>query len=158
MPKLASERKRPRIGDVIEVETPMGYGYAQYTHEHREPPRLGSLLRVLRGIFAERPGDFEPLLAHEERFSVFFPLGAALNREIVRIVSNEAIPAAKRDFPIFGTLSRDGEVWWMWNGSREWKARSPRERTPRALREIWNDTLLVERIADPDWTPSDDDY
>lgn len=49
-------------------------------------------------------------------------------------------------------------MWWMWDGSREWKARSGNERTPRALRAIWNDTLLVERVADQDWTPGEDDY
>jgi hypothetical protein len=77
MPRVATKRKRPQIGDVIEIETPAGLGYAQYTHEHREPPRFGSLLRVLPGIFAERPSDFKPLLVQDERFSIFFPLGAA---------------------------------------------------------------------------------
>ena len=158
MPKLATERKRPQIGDVIEIETPIGLGYAQYTHEHREPPRFGSLLRVLPGLFAMRPSDFQALLVQEERFSIFFPLGAALNRQILRIVANDAIPKARRAFQTFGKLSGDGQVWWMWDGSREWKARSARERTPRALRAIWNDTLLIERIADQDWTPSEDDY
>jgi hypothetical protein len=158
MPKLANERKRPQIGDVIEIETPMGLGYAQYTHEHREPPRFGSLLRVLPGVFAARPSDFEPLLVQEDRFSMFFPLGAALNRGIFRIVANEAIPETKRAFPTFGKLSADGQVWWMWDGSREWKARSEHQRTPRALRAIWNDTLLIERIAEQDWTPTEDDY
>jgi hypothetical protein len=48
MPKRASERVRPQLGDVIEIETSQGLAYAQYTHEHREPPRYGSLLRITK--------------------------------------------------------------------------------------------------------------
>ena len=62
---------RPRLGDVIEIETPKGLAYAQYTHEHRDPPRYGSLLRILPGIYSQRPSDFAALVAEEERFSVF---------------------------------------------------------------------------------------
>src|SRR5882724_12682696 len=101
MPKAPSERVRPQLGDVIEIETPKGLAYAQYTHEHRQPPRYGSLLRVLPGTYAERPPDFADLVAQEERFSVFFPLGSALTRRIVRIVANEDIPETKKPFPIF---------------------------------------------------------
>jgi hypothetical protein len=157
MPKPAAQRKRPQIGDVIEIETPRGLAYAQYTHEHREPPRFGSLLRVLPGLFATTPSDFTDLVAQEERFSVFFPLGAALNRGIFRIVANEPVPEAKRRFPIFGALSGDGTMW-LWDGRREWKSRSGRERTPRALLATWNDTLLIERTADEGWTPGEGDY
>ncbi len=138
---------------MIEIDTPDGLAYAQYTHEHRDPPRFGSLLRVVPGVYSERPTDFASLVEQEERFSVFFPLGAALNRGIFRIVANVAVPKTKRAFPVFGSLSDDGKFWWMWDGKREWKARSPRQRRPRALDEIWNDTLLVERIADANWTP-----
>src|SRR5205085_10467885 len=100
--KQASERVRPRLGDVIEIETPKGLAYAQYTHEHRDPPRYGSLLRILPGIYSQRPSDFAALVAEEERFSVFFPLGAALRRRIVfRIVADEAIPAGKSGFSTF---------------------------------------------------------
>jgi hypothetical protein len=156
--KRPEERKRPQIGDVVEIETPRGFGYAQYTHNHRDPPQYGQLLRVLPGLYPQRRSDFADLVVQEERFWVFFPLGPALNRGIFRIVANEAVPEAKRCFPIFGSLSGDGTVWWMWDGKREWKARSPSQRTPRAIQETWNDTLLVERIADAAWTPGEEDY
>jgi len=69
------ERVRPQIGDVIEVKTPNGRGYAQYTHEHRDPPVMGSLLRVLPGLFSRaKPTEFfSALVEQEERFSVFLP-------------------------------------------------------------------------------------
>jgi ribosomal protein L34E len=69
-------RRRPRIGDVIEIETPKGLAYAQYTYKHDTPPRYGALLRVLPGLYEARPSDFSDLVQQDERFYVFFPLGS----------------------------------------------------------------------------------
>jgi hypothetical protein len=138
---------------VIEIETPRGLAYAQYTHEHRDPPRLGSLLRVLPGLYEKRPAAFARLVEEEERFWVFFPLGAATRRQLVRIVANESVPEAKRPFPVFRARNAYGP-WWMWDGKREWRARPGDTWTPRALQSVWNDTLLIERIAEG-WAPAD---
>jgi hypothetical protein len=82
---------------------------------------MGSLIRVLPGFYRERPDNFNALVDAEERFSVFFPLGAALNRGIFRIVASEPV-AMSGGTPLY---------------------------------ETWNDTMIIERIAD-DWRPSDD--
>jgi hypothetical protein len=154
--KPPDERTRPQIGDVIEIETRGGLAYVQYTHEHREPPRWGSLLRVLPGLYDRQP-DLTKLVLEEERFSVFFPLHAALRRGLFSIVANESIPAAKQAFPIFRARQAGATEgpWYYWDGSREWREgwwrRTPHWR-PRALHEIWNDTLLIERIASG-WSP-----
>jgi hypothetical protein len=158
MVKPPTERRRPKIGDVIEIKTARGLAYAQYTHEHREPPRYGSLLRVLPGLYANRPAELGQLVAEEERFAVFFPLAAATIRQIVTIVANEPIPAAKRAFPIFRfRVIGDGHEgpWWIWDGKAERLARESDSWTPGAIREVWNDTLLIERIADG-WSPADE--
>jgi ribosomal protein L34E len=154
MRKSPSERTRPQVGDVIEVETPGGLAYAQYTHEHRDPPRYGSLLRVLPGLYETRPAAFARLVEEEERFWVFFPVGAATRRQIVRIVANETVAEAKRPFPVFRARNAVGGPWWMWDGKREWRARPGDTWTPRALSEVWNDTLLIKRIA-TGWVPAD---
>jgi len=155
MPKAASARTRPRIGDIIEVATPRGFAYAQYTHEHRDPPRHGSLLRVLPGLFGEPATEFAELVEQEERFWVFFPLGAATHRRLIRIVANKPVPKAKQPFPIFRSRNSVAGPWWMWDGKREWRARSRDRWTPRALASVWNDTLLIERVA-AGWMPADD--
>ncbi len=144
-------RRRPRIGDVVEIETPRGLAYAQYTHKH---PMWGGLIRVLPGLYSERPADFAGLVEAEEQFSVFFPLGAAAARGIVKIVANAPVPARKRAFPLF----RDGvqspttgrvETWWLWDGEREWRiGRLRPEQRDFPIREVWNDTLLIERIVE----------
>jgi len=102
-----TKRTRPRIGDVIEVETPNGLAYAHYTHKHDEPPKWGALIRVLPGIFAQRPADFAALVSEPPVFTTFFPLGAACHREITRVVANEVVPPHSRAFPIFRNRTRD---------------------------------------------------
>jgi len=149
----ATSRVRSRIGDVIEIPTPKGLAYAQFTHKHDTPPRYGSLLRVLPGLFPQRPSDFSELLSQPPVFTTFFPLGAACNRGIVRIVASEPIPSHSASFPVFRNWHRDRNgkragPWFLWDGLREWRA----ERlSPEQLREypplgVWNDNLLVERI------------
>jgi hypothetical protein len=148
------DRVRPRIGDVIEIPTPKGLAYAHFTHKHDVPPHFGALIRVLPGLFSERPSDFAQLVARQPVFMTFFPLGAACNRRIVRVVANEPLPTSSRSFPIFRNSHRDRSgkrmrPWFLWNGSREWRVEQLSEAELRAYPPlgVWNDTLLVERIV-----------
>lgn len=155
------KRKRPKIGDIIEIKTPKGLAYAQYTHKHDKPPKYGALIRVLPGLYKTRPTDFSKLVQEMERFFVFFPLNSAITRGIVTIVAHEEVPERCRDFPIF----RDGvknpqtgrvETWWLWDGEREWKiGKLKPEHYKLPIRAIWNDTLLIKRIID-NWAPEDE--
>lgn len=111
------DRKRPRIGDVIEIETPGGLAYVQYTYNDKEPPVWGALIRILPGLYPSRPEGFSDLVQGGERFFVFFPLGAACYRGLVKVVAHEEIPEHAHGLH------------------------------PKRLNEIWNDTLLAERIA-----------
>jgi hypothetical protein len=152
------KRKRPRVGDVVEIETPMGLAYAQATHKHAE---FGFLLRVAPGTYSRRPEDFSDLVRLEARFLLFFPLGPACHRNIVRLVAEEAIPGAYQVFPRFraaGARSKEGRVlnWFLWDGDREWPADIPSDELAKyPIRSIWNDTLLIERICSR-WRSSDD--
>jgi len=148
-----TNRVKPRIGDLIEISTPKGLSYAHFTHKHETPPRYGSLIRVLPGIFPERPTDFAELVRGQPLFSTFFPLGSACQRNIVRVVASEPIPLHTVTFPTFRSSRRDRSgkrvgTWFLWDGQRKWNA----ERlTEQQLRDypplgIWNDTLLIERI------------
>ena len=102
-----TNRVRPRIGDVIEIPTPKGMAYAQFTHKHDAPPRWGALLRVLPGLFPKRPSDFEELVSQRPVFTTFFPLGASCNRGIIHVVASELIPQHSASFPIFRSSHRD---------------------------------------------------
>ncbi|MES2321530.1 MAG: hypothetical protein V4633_04650 [Pseudomonadota bacterium] len=142
------KRSRPQIGDVIEIPTPQGLAYSQFTHKH---PSYGALLRVMPGLFDSRPERFNDLVLAVPQFSSFFPLGAACNRGILRVVANESISALNRAFPTFraAVKGKDGEVgaWWLWDGDKEWligKLKPGMEALPP--RGVINDTLLIERI------------
>ena len=142
-------RKRPQIGDVIEIGTSRGLAYAQFTHKH---PAYGALLRVLPGFYLSRPEDFSALTLAKPQFSTFFPLGSACSKGIVQVVANEAILESLRMFPTFrsSVKGQDGRwgAWWLWDGEKEWKIgdlHPGMEELP--VRGVINDTLLVERIV-----------
>lgn len=152
--------KRARIGDVVEIDTPKGRAYAQYTHKHAQ---WGGLLRILPGIFMETPADLERLVAEKAAFSTFFPLQQAIKQDIVRIVGNVPVPLHLRRFPTFRAPMPDAFGgtdriigWWLWDGEREWPVgRLTHEQRELPIREVINDTLLVERIVSG-WRQSSD--
>lgn len=154
-------RKRARLGDVVEIRTPKGLAYAQFSHLHDRPPHYGPLLRVLPGLFDSRPGQVSDLVQQPERFFVFFPLQQALSRGLVSIVGNEDVPERIRAFPILrGPMVRDslgkGRDWWLWDGEHEWRVGElTSEMRKMSLHQGWNDTLLIDRIASG-WCPEDD--
>lgn len=142
-------RKRPQIGDVIEISTSKGLAYAQFTHKH---PTHRALLRVMPGFYSSRPECFSKLMLADPQFSTFFPLGAACNRGIVRVVANEAVSAYLSAFPTFRSSikGQDGEwgPWWLWDGKHEWligELEPGMEVLPP--QEVINDTLLIKRIV-----------
>ena len=153
--------KRPKIGDIIEIPTRHGFAYAQFTHKHR---MYGALLRVYNTIYQTKPSlDViqSAVNSREPDFSTFFPLGAAVNRSIVSVVGNAPIPEKQKPFPLFRNGNEDPktknvETWWLWDGEKEWPiGKLTKEQRRLSLNEVWNDTLLVERI-ESGWTPETD--
>ncbi|MHB1003549.1 MAG: hypothetical protein ACYC1B_06965 [Thermoleophilia bacterium] len=151
-----------KFGDVIEIETRKGLAYAQYTHKHNKPPRYGALIRVLPGFHKTRLESFADIVKQKEQFMVFVPLGAMVNRDIVKVVANEPIPEENREFPLFRAGNADTlgdgkvKVWWLWDGENEWKVGeiTPEQRK-LPIRSVLNDTMLIKRIEEG-WTPEND--
>ena len=150
--------RKVKIGDVVEIRTRQGLAYAHYTHKHK---LYGALLRVFNGIHDAPLNTYEDVVTQRPAFSVFFPLSAAVNKKIVSIVGNVAVPSEAQIFPIFrgGTVhpsTHKVEVWWLWDGEREWRVGdlTDEQRTFPIL-GVWNDTLLIERI-ESHWTPETD--
>jgi len=153
------KRKRPKLGDVLEIPTTKGFAYLQYVNRH---PVYGALIRVLPGLYVKRPERFSDLVRQPERFFTFFPVGAAVNQGIVIIVANESIPGAAQKIPIMrveGGIDKGGRVlnWWIIDseGDRKWMVSElSQEQKNLPIAGIMNDTLLVQRIVEG-WSPSD---
>lgn len=152
-----NKNKRPSIGDVFEIKTPEGLAYIQFSHRDQQ---FGHLLRVLPGIYKQPPDAFVDVVNLKELFYVFFPLGAALSQGIVRWVAHEDIPDWSQKFPLMrmaGWIDESGKVlnWWLYDGEKEWQVDNlTSEQESLSLAQIWNDTLLIERIVGR-WSPSD---
>lgn len=150
--------KKIQIGDVIEIPTAKGLAYAQYSHNNN---LCGELIRILPGFFKERPEKLEAVVSQSETFSIFFPLRVAMKRKIFDVATNLPVPDFAKKFPLFrsGAVNpATGEVntWWLWDGEQEWKVGDiTQEQRKLPLREIWNDTLLIEKIESC-WTPASD--
>lgn len=149
--------KRVLVGDLIEISTEKGLAYAQYTHRDS---LMGSLIRVRSGMHAVRPSDPHVVFAERVQFITFVPLGAMVNRAVVKVVANLPIPLEDQAFPVFRNGVRslaDGSMrWWLWDGKTEVPVTSlTPEQRHYPLRATWNDTMLVERICSG-WTHAHD--
>ena len=143
----SGRRKRPKIGDVVRITTPAGAAFAQYTHKH---PSFGALVRVIGP--ANASNDPAAIAGRPTQFLAFFPLGAACHRGIAEIVGSAPVPADLIEFPHFREPlrifpeRRERCNWRIWNGHEEWTVSDlSAEQRSYPLREIINDTLLVDR-------------
>jgi hypothetical protein len=75
MARPAHLRIRPKIGDLIEVETPKGFGCLQYTH-HTDDAFNQYLLRAIEGLYPERPKDLDALAGRPHIFRTLTALGS----------------------------------------------------------------------------------
>ena len=151
--------KRIKIGDIVEISTAKGFSYTQFIHKH---PKYGALLRVLPGFFDHRPSTFLSLVNSRDMFMCFFPLQAAVNREIFNVVGNLPLPEKAKKFPLFRAGNENPqtgkvEIWWLWDGEKEWKIGNlSAEQRKLPVLGVWNDTLLKDRI-EAGWLPEKDE-
>jgi hypothetical protein len=157
-------RKKATLGDILEVTTPRGLAYLQYTHEEGS---MGSLVRVLPGLFPVRPKDLFALGRQKEVYFTFYTLDDALKRRDAEIVSNQPIPESARAHPIMRAAKghdATGKTH-AWTVVRADMPFTPEnlKRAPKytsltpdlaklSIHQIWPHGLLVKRLAQ-EWTP-----
>jgi hypothetical protein len=153
---------RPKVGDVFEIKSSIGYAYAQMTHRHSN---YGPLIRVFDKVFDKRPKDFDKVRQLPVRFSTFYPLGTALNRGVNEVVARLEVRHDLQPFPIFraaGFFTDPKEkvsVWFLWFGDdnaelERVECLSPVQRKYPIL-ESWNDSALIDAI-ESNWRPETD--
>ncbi|HEY3912993.1 MAG TPA: hypothetical protein VGN61_00795, partial [Verrucomicrobiae bacterium] len=74
--------QKVQLGDILEIPTKKGLAYVQFSHYHQPPPHFGAVIRILPGLFLERPKDFQALANQKELYYTLFPVKAAVNRNI----------------------------------------------------------------------------
>lgn len=162
--------KKPklRIGDIFEVKTPKGLVYGQYTHDGGD---MGDLIRLLPGIYSDRPDDFSTLADQQELYSVFFTLERAVKDRQVEIVSNQPLPERVERFPVMrkrGAIDRSGRTlsWLIGHGLKLYtlsdmqQATQVRDLTPGqkklSIAVLMAHSALVEAVS-KGWTPERDE-
>lgn len=152
------------VGNILEIKTPSGFAYIQYTHDHRS---MGSLVRVLPGLYSSRPRDFVDLARQKELYFTFYPLKYAVPEGEAEIVSHQPIPDWAKPYPMMrhsngGDATGRNYSWTIIRADTPFtldnlkKAPRYEELTPElsrlSIHSLWSHPLLVERLAQG-WTP-----
>src|SRR6185437_15696842 len=158
------KKSKLNIGDIFEIQTPIGLVYGQYTHPAED---MGELIRLLPGTYITRPKDFASLARQKELYFVFFTLELGLRAKQVEIVSNQPVPEWAREFPAMrkpGAMDDAGRTlnWTIGHGLRLYtvadaqRALHVRELTPEQRRlsitVLMSPKALTKAIIEG-WTP-----
>lgn len=144
---------RIKVGNIFEINTPKGKAYLHYIHKD---PVTGELIRVLQGLYSERPANFNELVGLKERYIISFPLTAATKQKIVESVgfflaSDFSKPKLMRtEHNVRGEF-----LGWHIVNTDTWQRQLVETLTPEQKKlspwGIWNDTLLIENLVN-DWS------
>jgi len=138
------------MGDVFELETSKGKAYLHYIYED---PTLCELIRVLPGLFQDRPPELHEIVAKKERYMIFFPLKAAYRRNIVNKVGY--VPAEGYAKPAF--MRSDHWERFEFKGwhivdtgtlQRQFVSELTDDQKKLSPWRLWNDTRLCERLVE----------
>ncbi|WP_148226462.1 hypothetical protein [Paludibacter propionicigenes] len=137
-----------KLGDIFEIETSIGKAYLHYIHRDKT---IGDLVRVLSGLYTQRPESFDKIINHE-RYMIFFPLKAAFNQKIVLKVNsypidNYNIPKYMRtEYNVRGEF-----LGWHIIDTATWKRQLTRNLSKEQVGfspwGMFNDTLLIEKLT-----------
>lgn len=155
--------RKAKIGDVCEIKTPVGLAYVQYTHDH---PSMGQLMRVLPGMYPNRP-DLGKLAQEKELYYLFYPLHYSIRDRKLEVAANEAVPRWAKPYPPMRASwgeDRTGKTlrWLITDASKEFtldeipKMLHVDDLTPEQRRfspyQLWSHEAVVQRLTEG-WTP-----
>lgn len=147
---------KTKIGDIFELCTSKGKAYLHYIHKNEI---TGELLRVLPGLYLERPANFDELAASKERYYISFPLSAAKKQKIVEKVGYYSASCfSKPKYMRTEHYIRGEFLGWYIVNTETWERQLVKILSPEQRKlspwGIWNDTLLIEKLL-IDWKLDD---
>lgn len=143
-------KARVNIGDIFEIVTPKGRAYL---HCILLESINYELVRVLPGLYKERPVDLVSIAQQEEQFLLFFPVKAAYRLKIIEKVGymsadDFGLPKYMREINVI----REKFLGWHIVDTETMKRKAVKNLSDEQIRlspwSIWNDTLLCERLAE----------
>lgn len=142
-----------KVGDIFEINTPKGKAYLHYINKD---PITGELIRVLQGLYSERPVNFNELASLKERYIISFPLTAATKQKIVEPVGSYSASDFSKPKLMRTEHNVRGEfLGWYIIDTDTWQRQLVKILTPEQKKlspwGIWNDTLLIENLTN-DWS------
>ena len=70
--------KKIKLGDIFKIDTLKGKAYLHYVYKEA---RIGrTLLRVIQGLYIDRPDNLEEIANQKERYLLFFSLKTACKK------------------------------------------------------------------------------
>ena len=144
---------RIKVGDIFEINTRKGKAYLHYINKEST---TGELIRVLPGLYSDRPANFNELAALKEKYMVSFPLSAAYKKGIIELVSScSTLSFSKPKFMRTEHNIRGEFLGWHIVNTDNWQRQLIKSLTTEQKKlspwGIWNDTLLIERLEN-DWS------
>lgn len=147
--------KKISIGDIFGIDTPKGKAYFQYVYQDET---IGELIRILPGLYKQKPNNFTDLVKQNELFFLYFPLKSAYKRKIVKLVGNYLLSNNFRKPKLMRAKNVDQNgkfINWHVIDTDTWKREHVTELTEEYKQlspwGVWNDTLLIERLS-TGWT------
>ncbi len=148
----ATDRKKAKPGDLLEIETQNGFAYVQYVGKH---PEYGDVIRVIPGFREHKPADFIDMI-EKEGYIAFYSAQASVKQGLSRIVGSYPQQSmVPRNVRRAGARAATGKIltWIVEMDGRE----IVREKLSEVERQlpiaaVWDHELLVLRI-DEEWSP-----
>jgi hypothetical protein len=142
-----------QIGDIFKISTSKGAAYLHYVYKD---PHVAELIRVLPGLFSQTPDDIQKVAESEEKYMLFFPLSAAFRRKMVSYAGHYDLPNfAKPSYMRTDWFVRGVFLGWHIVNTDTWFRTLVKDLTLEQKKlspwDIWNDTLLIERL-EQGWT------
>jgi len=145
--------KKVKIGDIFEINTTKGRAYLHYIYKDKA---IGELVRILPGLYVDRPVNFDELASSKEKYMIYFPLGAANRQKIVEQVGYHSADKFEKPQHMRTEHIIQGEfLGWHIIDTDTWQRQLVKTLSSKQKQlsswGIWNDTLLIEKLLE-DWT------
>ena len=141
-----------KIGDIFEINTSKGKAYLHYVFKDETN---GDLVRILSGLYSDRPAELESLASKKESFFLFFPLSAANRKKIVEKVGYYVSDITRPKYMRTEHYIHGEFLGWHIINTDTWERELVKELSDDQKQlspwGVWNDTLLIERLEEG-WT------